>query len=395
MKRIILFLLLSFSWMSLTAQPGRDHRSLDRHARRAPAALQEDLSALVAYLVEAAESEEEKARVIYVWITEHIRYDETAYRAGRGRINRSNADILRRGQAVCFGYATLFRDMCVQAGLTAEVISGYSKGTLTAAPGLAEVDHAWNAVQLDGEWRLLDATWGSSVVQKENNFVQVEAETYWLTSPERFVLNHLPSQPMWQLLDCPITPATFRQSPAAIQAALTATEPCFYYADSIRRWRVLPPSRRRLESARTAFRYHPTAANRNELGHSYFDYAGTLSDRAEVLQADGALDSLIRVQEAIIAACSRGWRYAAQRYDWQTELYVNVLINQAVARYQAQALETPPDPEKVQATYATMQRLLSQALELLDELPPDSFYARQVRAQCRSYLEMVEEEGAN
>lgn len=390
MNRILLLLVLNVGGISLTAQESGDYRFLDRHARRAPAALQEDLSALVAYLVQVAESEEEKARVIYAWITEHIRYDQTAYRSGQGRINRSNADILRRGQAVCFGYATLFRDMCAQAGLTAEVISGYSKGTLTAVPGLEEVDHAWNAVRLDGKWHLLDATWGSSVVQKENDFVQVETQDYWLTPPEHFVLNHLPSQPMWQLLDCPITPATFRQSPAAIRAALTTMEPCFHYADSIRRWRALPPPRRRLESARTAFRYHPTVAIRNELGHSYFDYAGTLSDQAEALQANGALDSLLRVQEAIIAACAQGRRYAGQLYGWQTELYVNVLINQAVARYQA--LEAPVDSEETQATYAAMHRLLSQAMELLDELPADSFYARQVRAQCQSYLEMVEEE---
>lgn len=385
MKRMLLLILLGTGYLHLVAQESHDYRALDRHARRAPGELREDLPALVAYLIEPAGSEEEKARVIYAWITQHISYDHAAYQAGQGRVNRSNADILRRGKAVCFGYATLFRDMCAEAGLTAEVISGYSKGTLTAVPDLAEVDHAWNAVRLDDAWRLLDATWGSSVLQKDNDFVQTPTEEYWLSPPDRFILHHLPSLPMWQLLDCPIDPATFRQPPAAIQEAVASAKPCFHYTDSIRQWRALPVPQRRLQSARLAYRYHPAPANRNELGHSYFDYAGILSDRAEALQADGQLDSLLRLQNEIIVACAEGRRYTEQRYPWQTELHVNALVNQAVAHYQA--LDDPIASDAGQATVRTMRQLLEQAMSLLDELPADSFYARQVREQCRLYLE--------
>jgi len=374
---------------TLLAQASADYRSLDRHARRAPDALREDLPALVDYLIEAADGEEEKAGVLYAWITQHISYDQAAYQAGQGRINRSNADILRRGKAVCFGYSTLFRDMCLRAGLSAEVISGYSKGTLTAEPELEAVDHAWNAVRIDGVWRLLDATWGSSLLQKRNDFVQTETEEYWLTPPGRFILHHLPSLPMWQLLDCPVTAATFRQPPSIIRDSVASAAPCFNYADSIRQWRALPEAERRLQSARGAFDYHPTAANRNELGHAYFDLAGTLSDRADTLQAGNRLDSLLLLQDELIAACAAGRRYAGKLYDWQTELHVNALVNQAVAHYQL--LDPAADAGQTAACYHNMQALLERAMALLADLPADSFYARQVRQQCQSYLEMVKD----
>lgn len=49
----------------------------------------------------------------------------------------------------CEGYAKAFMYLCQSVGIPAVQITGTSSG----------VDHAWNRIQLDGEWYLFDVTW--------------------------------------------------------------------------------------------------------------------------------------------------------------------------------------------------------------------------------------------
>ncbi|MDX1665894.1 MAG: transglutaminase domain-containing protein, partial [Saprospiraceae bacterium] len=206
MTRLILLLLLSIGLVEGYGQEQASFDKIDRHARQAPAELTPNLAELTAYLIEPAVGDLEKVRSIYTWITHHITYDQKAVEGEKvGRINRNIQDILNRGKAICSGYANLFREMCALADMEAVVVDGYSKGTLTSRPNLKRPDHAWNAVVIDDEWRLLDATWGASVIDRNNDFVQTYRSSYFLTPPELFVLNHLPLDPRWQLLDCPIS----------------------------------------------------------------------------------------------------------------------------------------------------------------------------------------------
>jgi transglutaminase/protease-like cytokinesis protein 3 len=60
-------------------------------------------------------------------------------------------------------------------------------------------NHAWNAVRLGGKWRLLDATWA------RRHFTQFSPksidEAYFLSPPGKLILDHLPEDDNWQLLD--------------------------------------------------------------------------------------------------------------------------------------------------------------------------------------------------
>ena len=58
------------------------------------------------------------------------------------------------GAALCDGYAMAYEYLMQRAGLSCIVVSGY------AGPTEADTEkHAWNLVELDGEWYEVDATW--------------------------------------------------------------------------------------------------------------------------------------------------------------------------------------------------------------------------------------------
>ncbi len=85
---------------------------------------------------------ETKATLIYSYVCSNFAYDKTytKYTAYDG---------LTSGSMVCQGYAILTSKLLWEAGVPARIIAGTSKGEV----------HAWNIVQLDGQWYSIDATW--------------------------------------------------------------------------------------------------------------------------------------------------------------------------------------------------------------------------------------------
>ena len=91
----------------------------------------------------------------------------------------------------------------------------------------------WNAVLVDGEWRLLDVVWAScSLVRRRVagwSLIDVDGERFtkeqedeapgeksyttneffFLTDPDRFICTHLPDDPLWQLLPHPLSVVQF------------------------------------------------------------------------------------------------------------------------------------------------------------------------------------------
>ena len=91
----------------------------------------------------------------------------------------------------------------------------------------------WNAVLVDGEWRLLDVLWAScSLVRRRVagwSLIDVDGERFteeqedeapgeksyeaneffFLTDPDRFICTHLPDDPRWQLLPRPLSVVQF------------------------------------------------------------------------------------------------------------------------------------------------------------------------------------------
>ncbi len=187
----------------------------------APESVEVSTESLAAYITETARTDRQKARAIYRWIAENIEYDV------KGLIKGNHADatpegVLKKRSSVCGGYSNLFERLANLSGLEAVTIGGYSKG-YGYSPGMKAAktaNHAWNAVKIDGKWHLIDCTWGAGKVGRDGEYKKEFDDHYFFTSPEKFIFDHLPEDPYWQLLNEPISKEKFED--------LVCLEPAFF-----------------------------------------------------------------------------------------------------------------------------------------------------------------------
>lgn len=203
-------------------------------------------------LTDSLNSDSLKVKAIYLWMTEHIRYDVYGLMSGAGSYTDPD-DILRHRKAVCLGYSILFDSLCAVAGIPAECVYGYVYMPWYEVGDTLFLDsHAWNAVQIDGEWKLIDATWGAGTIRQKKQrarrilyrvfripyktkyrFIRRTNMKYYCTEPEVFVQDHLPSTPAWQLLECSVPIDSFQRSPQATLNFLASPANCERGNDSI------------------------------------------------------------------------------------------------------------------------------------------------------------------
>jgi hypothetical protein len=192
------------------ATPTTQFAAADSLADAAPPTVEQSVPALAAYLARAGLDEIAKARALYRWIAGHIDYDVRGFRTGRYG-DLSPEGVLRRRSSVCEGYARLAEALGTAMGLQVQVVAGWSKGYgYTSGQRFdGPTNHAWNAVRIDGQWRLMDATWGAGYLDQQTQFVRRFQEHYFLTAPDEFIFDHLPQDPQWQLLAQPISAAEY------------------------------------------------------------------------------------------------------------------------------------------------------------------------------------------
>lgn len=183
---------------------------IDDHAHGAPATATRSVSTLAAYLTGPVTSDTLKARALFTWLAYNIRYDAAGFRTGQCGPQSAEA-VLAQRVSVCAGYANLFQALAQACRLDSRVVSGYGKGVGfgVGRQSLTQPNHAWNAVRIDGQWRLLDSTWGAGYLSPTGEFVRAFNAHYFLTPPELFVFDHLPEDPQWQLLNLPVSMQRF------------------------------------------------------------------------------------------------------------------------------------------------------------------------------------------
>jgi hypothetical protein len=172
------------------------------------------LEPLVKRLLEGARDDFHKTKILHDWIAENIAYDVGSYFTGPDDRDESDNALVQR-EAVCHGYASLFKRMCTLAGIPCQDISGYGRGYSFfsgRSTDVREVNHAWNAVYIDEAWYLVDVTWDAGYVE-ERAYRKEYRTTYLFMEPRYFVFTHLPSDPRWQLLSKPLSSGQFEQLP--------------------------------------------------------------------------------------------------------------------------------------------------------------------------------------
>lgn len=206
LKFILAGILLFRAMPDAIASPSalHDYRAVDEHALNAPVSVTKSFKTLARWLTEPFQSDEEKTRALFRWITQNISYDVDAYFSGRYMSGRAE-DALKNKRGVCEGYSGLFEQLARAAGITVVKISGFAKGYGYAAGGAvgSVPNHAWNAVKVNGDWKLLDCTWGAGYIGDDRKFHREFNPHYFFTPPAEFVFDHLPEEQKWQLLDRP------------------------------------------------------------------------------------------------------------------------------------------------------------------------------------------------
>ncbi|KAI9642186.1 hypothetical protein NHQ30_008988 [Ciborinia camelliae] len=142
----------------------------------------------------------DKARAIFIWLHHNIAYDTGAFFGNRVK-NVTPADTIKTGLAVCGGYAGLFTAIALKAGLEAIMVTGHGKGfgytplkPGESCPPPNPGGHAWNAVRIDGgEWKLIDACWGSGQLGDNQTYNKNLISSYFTMSNEEFGLKHFPA----------------------------------------------------------------------------------------------------------------------------------------------------------------------------------------------------------
>ena len=162
----------------------------------------DSMEILASSIKNIAKNDIEKAWCLFHWIGHNIEYDVEGYFSGNLGDNSPEA-VWKRRKSVCEGYAGLFKNLSDLLGLECVSISGYAKGySYKIGQDVSQSNHAWNAIKMQNQWYLIDATWGAGHLSgKEFKFDF--NPFYFLTPPEYFIFAHLPTNPKFQYLKNP------------------------------------------------------------------------------------------------------------------------------------------------------------------------------------------------
>jgi len=183
--------------------------------RAMPASAQETYTSVAEYLAERITDPYELTHALHDYIVLRLDYDyptRDAIMAGNYSElpSQQPEDVFASHLAVCEGYSRLMRAMGEAAGLDVAYVVGNARILLRDSEG---VGHAWNAVQIDGEWLLMDLTWDDAKPSPGSDASAPPKTTYLFTPPSLFGYGHFPDKPTWQLRQTPLSLGEFMRQP--------------------------------------------------------------------------------------------------------------------------------------------------------------------------------------
>jgi transglutaminase-like putative cysteine protease len=180
--------------------------------RAMPASVETSPEAVARSIAEQESDPYLRVKAIHDWIADRIAYDVVALAEDRYPPQDAKT-VFDTRTGVCAGYSKLFVAMTRAIGVKSKYLTGASRQKSDAH--LEGSDHAWNAVEIEGVWYLVDVTWDSP---RENGDRTEKAarpvgSSYLFTPPEVFGVSHFPDDDRWQLRDEPISRGEFIRQP--------------------------------------------------------------------------------------------------------------------------------------------------------------------------------------
>ena len=177
-------------------------------------------------IIEQINFQEDTILSVYNWITDNIKYDvaklrslekgdgpSSKYKSQKEYEEASLAKVISKKKGVCQDYSLLFDAIVSDLGYSSFIVEGMSKNKKGKID--RDVGHQWNAILVDGNWTLYDATWGAGYVTEKGKFVKSYNAGWFAVTPDRMQKDHLPYDPLWQLSTKPLTYDDFVNSSAS------------------------------------------------------------------------------------------------------------------------------------------------------------------------------------
>jgi len=330
MKNILPLFLLPISLFS------QNFLAVDKLALNTPPGKTISIKTLSDYLCAEQPNEIHKARALYAWVTLNIAYvDSTGGRelwaTPEYTKRQAPTKVLQNRTAVCQGYANLFCALMGEAGLPCEVVTGLVKNP---DGDVEQIGHAWAVARIGGEWHLFDPTWG---VPPPGLSRWKVVDKYFMANPMEFVLTHLPDDPVWQLLENPVTERRFVQysEEENLTFLREENEGDFKFRDTLQQWSTMDSLTRKFAAESRVLRFNGS----NErvifgLGQSYWGLFFQLLNRLDSITTEAIMTETLEIDTT--------W------FDAQIDL-MERYHNRSRALFEQ--LETPERIEKAQRFY--------------------------------------------
>ena len=195
------------------------------------------------YIKICFKTDEEKTKATYYWISQNFTYDVDKMNIVNFYENEQELidEFMLNHKGICMHFATLFSRICNLAGVETFVVTGFTRQN-----GKVDVlTHAWNIALINSKWELFDPTWGAGYLQN-GKYIKHLSYQYLNPKPEVFVKSHDPFDPIWQLLDFPVSNIEFIQG----KTNIIPQKPLFNFNDSIIAYKKLSATARLIISNR-------------------------------------------------------------------------------------------------------------------------------------------------
>jgi transglutaminase/protease-like cytokinesis protein 3 len=190
--------LISFLFCAvLSKAQSFDDRQIDNLVFRIPVDKTYTTADIADYINKNFTTERKKLLAIYSWVASNIKYDTDSANVINMGLDHSAkiTAALRRRRGVCENYAAIFNDLCLKCGIISFIVDGYTKQNSV----VDKTGHSWCTVFTDNTWLLCDPTWDESTGNTK----------YFLVEPLLMIETHMPFDPLWQLLNYPVSHSMF------------------------------------------------------------------------------------------------------------------------------------------------------------------------------------------
>jgi transglutaminase/protease-like cytokinesis protein 3 len=231
--KIILLLLFSFVAMQTN---GQSTSKIDELISGYPVQF-DSYEELTKQISKDFRTDAERARAAFAWIAMNISYDtkginkvqkvqftyssEEDLKTQKAAFRKDLASqVLKKRKALCEGYATLYQEICKLLAIECVIVPGIAK-RFSSEIGKRDLpsNHVWNAIKINGEWKLVDITWAAGSVDFSKMLFRKDyLPAYYDCSPEEFALKHYPDDSQYLLLDSAFSKEDFAFQPAVYNA---------------------------------------------------------------------------------------------------------------------------------------------------------------------------------